>query len=77
MGGDLFSLILNRIKNEATPQNQLKTNLPLKNFARKVEKFVRKYYTYWLNDLADKFYDRKKIIDFILCHALLKIVLFC
>ena len=37
---------------------------------------VRKYCTSWLIDLANKLYDIEKFIDFMLCHVLLKIVLF-
>ena len=47
----------------------------IQNFVRKVKQFLRKYYITWLNDLANKLYNRK-ILDFILFHLLLKIVLF-
>ena len=51
--------------------------LRIQNVIRKVKQFVRKYYTTWLNDLANKLYDVEKFLDSILCYVLLKIVLFC
>ena len=42
----------------------------------KVKQFVRKYYITRLIYLANKLYDLEKFLDFILCHVLLKIVLF-
>ena len=56
-------------------KKKLETVIKIQNFVRKVKQFVRKYYITWLIDLANKFYDRKTL-DFILCHFLLKIVLF-
>ena len=47
----------------------------IQNFIRKMKQFVRKYYITWLIDLGNKLYN-KKILDFILCYALSKIVLF-
>ena len=47
----------------------------IQNFVRKVKQFVRKYIT-WLIYLANKLHDADKFLDFILCHVLLKIVLF-
>ena len=47
----------------------------IQSFVRIVNQFVRKYIT-WLVDLANKFHDIEKIVDFIVCHLLLKIVLF-
>ena len=41
---------------------------------KKVKQFVRKYYITWLIDLGNKLYDVEKFLDFVLCPALLKIV---
>ena len=51
-------------------------NVSVQNFVRKVKQFVRKYSFTWLIDLANKLHDIEKILDFIVCHLLLKIVLF-
>ena len=51
-------------------------NVSVQNFVRKVKQFVRKYGFTWLIDLANKLHDIEKILDFIVCHLLLKIVLF-
>ena len=47
----------------------------IQNFIRKVKQFVTKYYITWLIDFAEKSSDTENL-DFILCHVLLKIVLF-
>ena len=47
----------------------------IQNFIRKLKQFVTKYIT-WLIDFAEKSYDTENFLDFILCHVLLKIVLF-
>ena len=60
---------------EEIPQEYHFLTWSIQNFERKVKQFVRKYYITWLIDLANNLYDRK-ILDFILCHLLLKIVLF-
>ena len=44
-------------------------------FIRKVKQFVTKYII-WLIDFAEKSYDTENFPNFILCHVLLKIVLF-
>ena len=49
----------------------------IQNFVRKAKQFVRKCYITWLIDLANKLYDIEIFLDFILCHVLLKVVLFC
>ena len=51
-------------------------NMSVQNFVRKVKQFVRKYSFTWLIDLGNKLHDIEKILDFIVCHLLLKIVLF-
>ena len=48
----------------------------IQNFVRKVKQFARKYYITWLIYLANTLYDVEKFIDFILCHMLLKVVLY-
>ena len=48
----------------------------IQNFVRKGKQFVRKYYITWLIDLTNKSWCRR-ILGFILCQVLLKIVLFC
>ena len=48
----------------------------IQNFIRKVKQLVTKYYITWLIDLANTFYGSWKILNFILCHVLLKIILF-
>ena len=48
----------------------------IQNFIRKLKQFVTKYYITWLIDFAEKSYDTETFPDFILCHVLLKIVLF-
>ena len=44
-------------------------------FIRKVKQFVTKYII-WLIDFAEKSYDTENFPNFILCHVLLKTVLF-
>ena len=46
----------------------------IQNFVRNVKQFVRKYYITGLIYLANKLYDLRKFLDFILCHVL--VVLF-
>ena len=48
----------------------------IQTFVRKVKQFVRKYYISRLIYLANTLYEVEKFLDFILCHVLLKIVLF-
>ena len=48
----------------------------IQNFIRKVKQFVTKYYITWLIDFAERSCDTETFLDFILCHVLLKIVLF-
>ena len=48
----------------------------IQNLVWKVKEFVRKYYINWLINLGNKLYNIEKFLDFILCHVLLKIVLF-
>ena len=58
------------------PQKRDFLTWSIQNFIRKMKHFVRKYYIAWFIDLANKLYDVKKFLDFILCHVLLKIILF-
>ena len=48
----------------------------IQNFVRKGKQFDRRYDVTWLIDLANKLYDVEQFLDFILCHVLLKIILF-
>ena len=48
----------------------------IQNFIRKVKQFVRKYYITCLIYLANKLYDVETFLSFILCHVLLRLVLF-
>ena len=58
------------------PQKRNFLTWSIQNFVRKVKQFVKKYYITWLIDLANTLYDAEKFPYFILCHVLLKIVLF-
>ena len=48
----------------------------IQNFVRKGKQFDRRYDITWLIDLVNKLYDVEQFLDFILCHVLLKIILF-
>ena len=65
-----------RKKMAEIPQKRDYLTWSIQIFVRKVKQFVRKYYITWLIYLANKLCDIKKYLDFILCHVLLKIVLF-
>ena len=58
------------------PQKQDFLTWSIQNIISKVKQFVKKYYITWLIYLANKLHDVEKCLDFILCHVLLKIVLF-
>ena len=48
----------------------------IQNFVRKGKQIDRRYDITRLIDLANKLYDVEQFLDFILCHVLLKIILF-
>ena len=48
------------------PQKQDFLTWSIQNFVRKMKQFIRKYYVSGLIDLANKLYDRKILVSFLI-----------
>ena len=59
------------------PQKQDRKSWSIQNFVRKMKRFIRKYYVTGLIDVANKLYDRKIIVSFLISSVSCFIKKFC